>query len=924
MEISLQQAFGSIVFSRKITDEYIWTGTIDSDLVDEFLVEDDYKREELKKLIKELEKAVINYRSGNFPNALASLEEYNHIQKLSKQIFTIVVSPGVDVVLYLVNLIKKFDMIKNKSPEEFAAISSACKLEIDQNRKKILTYNSVPAYSVYYPEKNEYGFATVTIKEQESRIKKKGNLEKLFAFIRLVYGNDNLSVENELPVLDDICDKLLIPDLLESLNSSVVKSLLYQTFLRNYLLKSGMPKEEIEELSPEELKEATDKMYLPDEREAYKQAMSDTLITHIEYFSMEKFILAYMQRSIEDYNRSAQLSFDFRDLFEESRGLDNLLKRIIESGIVSNAANVNIPSMRGEKKVSLKTLRAIQKEFIDGVYITPDIERVIKEMLYLNNSNLGECNDEMIMKFNLSRFDYEIISLSNFANLKRLYELGKIDKLFIDRLVRNCSLDVYTSLKEKNSDDLADPISRVEFPSKMELITFLFNNGLITSKDLYEYYLLNEITLSELEQLESLAKGQIEFSVQMKEQISDYEFLSKYKEFVQARLQYEDALKNEDPDIDRYKANLEIKRNEKDRLLMLYRKYKLSNLSIEEEKEFVGETLTYYCIENADNIVEESLREMYKDSVVSLENIKELDTEYLQIIVIDSIFARGELNLEDTEKIKSSLSPDALKDLIKHIVKNPSITRSQKFALIMNVYGNENDIGTAEELLKDLKLYYAKKDLETTSTKVKKVKKKTVIPSADKSQTTNTNTHNNGTEWVYPKFVKWEFLRALDKEAEITLYAGGYVEIYSKKLDSRIIERFFESDEEGDDFGIDAYGHATFVLSDGKYRQNVGQLIGQRVCKIKDGTSASAKTVVEDIIIRSVLSSLVPSKDRIIHNTKSPSKNWMRAVAKYFDIDLETDIKLVKDSRYTKEELEQLRDVIKRFENAYVDRNAVR
>ena len=44
-------------------------------------------------------------------------------------------------------------------------------------------------------------------------------------------------------------------------------------------------------------------------------------------------------------------------------------------------------------------------------------------------------------------------------------------------------------------------------------------------------------------------------------------------------------------------------------------------------------------------------------------------------------------------------------------------------------------------------------------------------------------------------------------------------------------------------------------------------------------------------------------------------------MAKYFNIDLETDLDLVNDTRYSKEELAYLREIIITYENVYIDRN---
>ena len=68
-----------------------------------------------------------------------------------------------------------------------------------------------------------------------------------------------------------------------------------------------------------------------------------------------------------------------------------------------------------------------------------------------------------------------------------------------------------------------------------------------------------------------------------------------------------------------------------------------------------------------------------------------------------------------------------------------------------------------------------------------------------------------------------------------------------------------------------------------------------------------------------VLLKIVLRKDRVIHNTQSASKNWLRTMAEYFNIDLETGLELVNDSRYTQEELAEIRRVIKEYENQWID-----
>ena len=912
--INLKDTFESVVLNGLINpNTSFWTGVIDSKDVDDMLVDDDRKRMELKNAIIELENVVKKIRSNKVPQ-LDNAFDHVKVQEYTNFIFSIIIK-HVDLELYLIYLIKKYDLIKSTNPDEFRKINGACKKQMEQNRQIILKENAVFAYPIYIPERKEYSFRAELIKDQESQVKKKGNEERLIRFLRIIYKDGNLDEEHEVELLDQVCEKIVIPDFVESSISPALRSLIYQTVLKNYLIKRGTPREEIDQMSFEELKNATSNMYLYDEMEYYKQALTDTLLTNIEYMSIDKFILAFLERTIEDYNRSAQLSFNFQEIFQESRELQDLIKRVVDSKIVSGTASIVIITNDGDVLVNLKSIRAIQKEFIDGIYLTPDIINSMREILFLGNSNLDECSQDVIRKLNYSSLDWEVISLVDFSNLKRLYEVERIDKNFINRLVRNCSLDVYTSLQEKDNDDL---FNRVEFPTKMDLIIYLFNNSLIDAKDIYEYYMQGQISLEDIKILEESLEDSINFNEQISNEVTDSNFFNLYREYIESRLEYEQALKENDSDIDTYKMRMEMKRQQKEKILVLYQKYRLDNLSLEDRNKFIEDILFYYCVENEEDIVIATLREMYKDGVVCLENIEHLDTSYLQSIVMDTMFARGELNLEDTEKIRSGLSADALKNLIINILRNPEITRSQKFTLIMNVYnsGTKEDIDIANELLEQLKLTYDGNSTLSTEKTAKVKKPKTTVTKTGEGKS------NDNIEWVYPRYIKWEFLKALDKEAEIKLYAGGYVEVYSRKLNVRIIERYFESDKTGDDFGIDAYGYATYILKEDTYRRNLDQLVSQKVCRVKLGNSE--KMVLEDVLNRDVLTDIVPREDRIRHNTQSTSKNWMREMARYFEIDLETEIGLVNDSRYSQEELQQLRDVIKMYENAYVDRNTER
>ena len=914
INISLNDTFESMVLKGKIGNK-VWTGVIDVESVTDALVEDENVRQRLNNLIEDLEQTILKirlYQNTAYPGTV----DYMRVRELSRSIYEIVASGKVDVELYLITLVKKFDEMKKIDPNEFARINNLCKIQMEQNRKAILSQNAVFAYPVYLAEKKEYSFETELIKEQEGKVRKKGNAEKLLSFIRMVYGEENLPEDLEMDVLDEINDKMLVFDMLEALYSPSVKGLLYDSFLRNYLLRQGLTRMEIDDCDSSQLRDFVEELRADDDGKVFRQVLTDTLLTHIDYISVEKYIVAFLYRSVEDFGRSAQLSYDFEEVFDESRELYTLMKRILGSKILSNVT-ASVMTSEGMKSISVRDMKKIEKEFVDGIYLTPNILESMKTMLFLNRSNLENCDERIIEKLNCSALDLEVISLVDFSNLKRLFELGKINKTFIDRLVRNCNLDIYKELQKRDDED--EIFKLIQFPSKIELVKFLYENQYITEKDLFEYYSLNELSISDLEEIENIVEDKSVFFEKMKAQIDDFDFLSRYKEYVQAQIEYNNALKANDSNIDMYKRKLDLKRNEKDRLLLLYRKYK-SEKTLEKKTEFLDDAMLYYCIENENDVVIESLRVMYKDSIISLEDIEYLDSSYLQVIIMDNLFAKGELNLDDTEKIKNSISADALKNIILNIVRNPDITRSQKFALIMNVYntGTKEEAEISEELLEELRLVYDGNDIGKTGKSKGPKKVKPVVP-VDPSKVKKIKSN---VEWVYPKYVKWKFLKALDKDAEVKLYAGGYVEVYSKKLDARIIERYFETDKSGDDFGIDAYGYATFILSDTEYRANQSELVSQRACETV--VSGQTRIAIEEYMSREALVRIVDSRDRIRHNTHSQTKNWMREMVKYFKIDLDTDLSLVQDSRYTKEELEALRDVIRTYENAYIDRNAER
>ena len=901
INISLREIFESRVLMGQVSQDIpFWTGVIDSSKVDEFLVKNNAKRLELKQLIEQLEDGILKIRN----NRDKSFFKINiELQVCVDKIMDIIVNYS-DIELYLIYIIQKFDLIRTQNPEESKKISPACTSQINENRKIFMKQNAVFAYPIFAIEIEEYGFETELIKEQENQVKRNGNEKKLIALLNAIYG-EKLEEEKELEILDEVSGKLLLSDLLESLISPNLKSLFYESVVKNYLLKSGMNRDEINALTREQLAKVAEDMELPENKNLCSQVMSDTMLSHIEYFSIDKFGLIFLQRCLEEYNRIAQTSYDISELLSESRKVEAIIKRVLSAGIILGSTSMNVKINEEKKKLTAKDIRLKQKEFTDGLYLTPDVCLSIRDMLFENRVKLSEFSQDIRTKLQFTGLDLETIALVNLENLKVLFEDGRVNKDFIERLIRNCSLDIYTALQEQETTEDNYMFNNVKFPSTVELISFLLNNNLISCEDIYKYYMSNVIKFEEVEKVFDNNEKMIP---EMSGIISEDELLAAYKRYLETKKLYENALNsNSESEINKYKNLMELERQKKNKIILLYKKYKETSLTSEQKNNFIDENVLRFCIENDDSIIIETLVEMYKDGIISFENILSLDKSYLQTVIIDIMFVRGELTLEDTQKLRDTIPLDVLVGIINKAMINTQIEQTEKFCLIRNIFHRDKkDDDVAKSFLKQLR---AKKYVGVKYEEIKKLldKQEDNKDKEDDDDNKKTNTSQSSKKHVYPQYIKWMFLKALDKEATIRLYGNGYVEVYSKKLGVRIIEKYLEVDRKGCKFDEeDAYGYATYIMRDDVYRENLEYLVDSHIGS-------------EMLLNTRTLLHLVSGKDRIVHNTKSPSKNWMRSMAKKFEIDLETELELVSDSRYTKEELAYIRYVILTYENKHIE-----
>ena len=62
------------------------------------------------------------------------------------------------------------------------------------------------------------------------------------------------------------------------------------------------------------------------------------------------------------------------------------------------------------------------------------------------------------------------------------------------------------------------------------------------------------------------------------------------------------------------------------------------------------------------------------------------------------------------------------------------------------------------------------------------------------------------------------------------------------------------------------------------------------------------------VLESATLREITPRKDRVIHRTKSTDRTWLDEMVRYFGIEFDK-----KDSRYTEEELETLKNVVNTY-----------
>lgn len=909
--VNISQVVASPVLTGT-NDKYMWTGIVKSDKITRYLIPDDKKRAAFVKKVKDVEDSVLRYKSifrgtnsileVKRDESLQDIED--HIFNVCKEIKAVLNNPSsidLDIDLFWFELCREYEEIKQKNPNEFTAMSKEARKNLEIFREYM--NKAEPAIrEIYVPEKKQYTCVQYLTRGQDSKINKtkQKNSDALLSVVEKIKGKKDLNISEISEIVTELCATITIADLQVIFPSKKLSDKLYVTVFKNYLIKKGYSREDIENMTPDDVCEEAMKTYNSGgSTEIHANLMADIVMSGINYLDIEKLMMVAAIRPLEAYELMAPKvqttdpadaeivkllsekeeegsehlkSFNVSetqiyDVIEQTSRYEFLINKILESGIINKKTKFKIHRGDKEVDVSLKRIEELMKKFCDGIFLSETMQLIMVFDAYNNENAMNEIwSDELVKRINLSNNDMYILSIVNFDNLKRMYSLGRMNKSHITNLVAQ----VYSGALNENIDttfgETDNSKKELMKQNNKNLLINLYNSKIINEKDLAEYFELGIIDIENLEELEE-GKTQEEVSIMNKKMDKEFNqglllraynrYITKYIEFT--KFQAENP--NETEKIEVLREEVNNLRVEKERTRQVFKKY---NTITEDEKiNFGDDLLAHYYVEmevTDDDELQESIKVLYEDGFIDLENIIHLDKNYI-IPMLDS------LTLDDASKVKNSMTFEELEDMLDTIFDDPKFSDERKFIIVMNLLGGDTkEDKEAREFYLEM-LDFNDGERKTKSKGTRKVK--------------NHGTSSDSMKYVYPDVIKWKFYKALDKDVRVTRYSNGFVEFASSKLGARIIEKYYDGNKP-------AYGTATYILSEDEYRKNESDLI----------TILPRGNILESATLREI----TPRKDRIAHRTHSMNKTWMDQMIKYFDIDFE----IGKDTRYTREELKNL------------------
>ena len=917
--VDLRQVVAAPVLTGR-NDKYIWTGVVKSNKLGNHMFRDEKSKQYFIRLARDLEESILRYKSTikQRKNVLEVNHQVSdpmaietHILKVCNDIKVVLNDPekyGIDLGLFWTELCREYEEIKEHNPDEFRGMNHEARKNLEFFARHM---NAIePEIREWYvPEKNKYVCSPFFTREQEEKLPKLAlsNAQILAELLESVAG-ENADQESKSNTLRNMVTRITLSDLEIIFPNKKIADIQYITMFKNYLLKQGYKTDEIEKMPKEEILELALDSYNSDTGNFHSSLMADCIVSGINYIDMEKLLLLVMARPLESYelltpvtnegeNKDIELiqklsekeektsgdldAFNVQEVpvkeaIEESKKLENLVKKILETRLISPRTVFYMTSGNSKKEVSLARINELSSNFCDGIYMTETMQLSLLYEAYHRPNEINSWSDELAQRVGFSENDMQILSVINFDNLRRLYSLGIMSKEQVKGLLINAGNG---KLKEKLNLIYGENGEGNEFLQNnlTNLLRDLYDSQILDAKDLRQYF--DEVIIMP-DMLNSLEEGKKEEEIALLHEDLRKEFnkemlLKKYKEYVEAYIEFT-RFQKKYPDktdkIEDLRNKAGFLKTEKELYREVFFKY---NHIPESEKHNFGEELlgTYYIEMDVSNeaVLRESVKLFYEDGLIDFENIVQMDRNYI-IPMLDR------LSLEDASKVRKNVTFEQLKDMLDKIFDDPDFTDERRFIAVMNLLGEDTDQDkeAREKYLGMLKFSDGERKSKSQGSR----------------QIINRGVGKDSKKYVYPDFVKWKFYKALDKEARVTRYSNGFVEFASTKLNARIIEKYYDGDKT-------AYGTATYILSEEEFRENENDL----VTIIPNGVILESATLKE----------ITPRKNRIAHRTQSTDKTWMDEMIKYFDIDYERE----NDSRYSKAELSELKDTVMKYKTKY-------
>lgn len=920
-----------------INKQDIWTGMVKPEDIDEFLISDENLRKQFIKLVKEYEMEIMKYRG--LANSNSSLLEVktksfselerqknassNRIGSLSDEIrrlMTIGINQETfDDRVFYIRLFRRYEEIVNNNPQEIKSMTPAMRKLLENYKKGILAEEPIMR-SVYSDEDNKYRVHAIFADCQKRKCNyTPENKKKLAGILSQMNGTEDITEERAEELFREISASITISDIPYLYPNFQYGRLQYSVFLRNYLLQKGYTFEQIRRMDPKSIEVTVLSIYNQESLDTHTNLITDAIKSGIDYLDIERFLLISSARTLQSFDlisrnvdidefADQEILIDVSDQQEDDKGeipitttnivqevefrtiADRMKRRkaildaILKNNMISRKAKLDILMAEGPKEISLRTIEEKMKNFCDGYYITNVVESNLIIEALQSEEGISTWSDELIGRVRFDFTEMGILGLSNFEALKRLHSLGKFDKTCIADLLAEIKDEEQLAQKLDNAclESIQDRVPEMVERSK-KLFKYLVDEEMLDVDDMRKLFAEGVIDEQDIDSLldENDENKKQKSLVKIKEVFAPEIILEKYKNYAIQNIELENVSEDvSQEEKDELKEKTSQARKEKDRYLHLFKKYN-GDMTEEQKIEMGDQLIEKYYIDMGvedNSLLSESIRIMYEDGLIDLENIITLDRDYI-IPMLDS------LSLADTAKIRNSMSFQDVLDMLDTIFSSDEFSNERKFIIMMNLLNEDT-----EEDKEAMDLYRNLLDFDENEKKKSGKKKKDKDKDKDDDDGDGTNPPESNM-YIYPDTVKWRFYKALDKDMRVTRYSNGYVEFASRKLGKRIVEKYY------DRAGKQAYGTATYVLSDEQFRDYQDELI----------TARGKEKILETTTLRKI----TPLKDRIKHRTKSKDKSWMQEVARYFGIDLE------RDSRYTEEELANLRETIEQYKDRY-------